>query len=576
MYFRRLHSKDSSHRPTGYPRSVPASQDGVLPSAGQWQSRLAVIGLFSSMLLLSGAFYQASYAVPASKLSVGQMSDLLEGQYALRAFDVPRARAIATALSASVKESPDGRLFLGRLAFYEGDYERAVKTFGDLTFMNSEGKVDDFPSYVARVGESVKGLTVKESPHFRVLYQADGPDRILIDYALDTLEKSYAVLSAELGHQSPEKIRVEIFPDSRRFIMASGLKGEEIETTGTVALCIYNKLMITSPRALALGYRWMDTLSHELTHLLIAQKSANTVPVWLQEGLAKYFEVRWRGGRGADMTPTSESLLAEALEADKLVPFERMSPSLAKLPSAEEAQLAFAQVQTVIEYILQKKGLAGIHKLVDEMRNGRSDRQAVEAVVGTDFATFTEQWRAFIKAKRLKKLPGIALLPTILQAQEVEKGEDAPEKIEDPFMAQNKRLREFSRLGDLMRERGRYKAALVEYNKARLASPIESPALSVKIALTWLENSEPAQARDILEQTVLRYNSFAPAWMTLATAQLKQGDVDAAHHSLSEANAINPFDPMVHRQLAVVYEARGQKDKSNQELRLLQDLFSKG
>lgn len=538
---------------------------------------LAIVGLFASIMLLFGAFFQASVALPASKgVNSSQLAELVEGHHSLRAFDLVRAREIAKNLPVSVQQSPDGRYFLGRLHFYEGEYAKSVQQFGPQTYVGSDGSVDDFPAYSARVLEATTGLAVKESAHFRVFYQADGPDQILIDYALETLEKAYWVLSAELEHQAPEKIRVEIYPDSRRFIMASGLKAEEIETTGTVALCIYNKLMITSPRALALGYRWMDTLSHELVHLLVAQKSRNTVPVWLQEGLAKFFEVRWRGGRGADMTPTSESLLAEALEADKLVPFERMSPSLAKLPSAEEAQLAFAQVQTVIEYVLQTKGLEGVQQLMLEMRNGRSDRQAMEAVLGVSFVTFESQWKTFMQSKRLERLPGIALLPTILKAQEVAAGEDAPEKIDDPFMAQNKKLRDFTRLGDLMRERGRFKAALVEYHKAQQSSPIESPALSVKIALTWMENGDPGRARSQLEDTVKRYSGFAPAWLTLATAQLKQGDLAAAMVSLHEANAVNPFDPTVHRQLAMVYEANGDKTKAGRELQVLQALVGPG
>ena len=41
----------------------------------------------------------------------------------------------------------------------------------------------------------------------------------------------------------------------------STLTEKEIETTGTIALCKYGKLMIVTPRATVFGYPWMDTLT---------------------------------------------------------------------------------------------------------------------------------------------------------------------------------------------------------------------------------------------------------------------------------------------------------------------------
>ena len=54
------------------------------------------------------------------------------------------------------------------------------------------------------------------------------------------------------------------------------------------------ELMVVSPRATIFGYPWMDTLAHEYTHLLVSRISHDTVPVWLQEGLARFEQSRWR------------------------------------------------------------------------------------------------------------------------------------------------------------------------------------------------------------------------------------------------------------------------------------------
>jgi len=513
----------------------------------------------------------SSTDAPKATLPKDLQHALIQGHKALFAFARGEAQSIAEAIPPAYLSSPDVRYFLGRLAFLGGRYQEALEHFGNTRFIDRAGEADDFPDYVRRVADAVDGLAVQESEHFSIRYDATGPDQILIPYAIDTLEEALKVLGAELDWRPPEKVRIEIFPDSQRFIQASGLQGSEIETTGTVALCVYNKLMITSPRALALGYRWMDTLSHELIHLLVAQKSHNQVPVWLQEGIAKFFEVRWREGRGADMSRTSESLLAEALEADKLVPFERMSPSLAKLPSAEEAQLAFAQVQTVIEYLILQRGLDGVHQLMLEMREGRTDRQAIEAVLGVSFAQFVTDWKKFMGAKRLRRLPGVAVLPTILRAQGMD--EDGEEKVVDPFMARNKVLREFTRLGDLLRKRGRFQAALIEYQKGRESTEVESPALMVKMALTYLQGANHAAAQKLMIQTTERYPGFAPAYTTLGRAQLEAGDGQGAVKSFLEANAINPFDPLVHRTLSDLFRKQGKTKLAARERKAYERLM---
>ena len=88
--------------------------------------------------------------------------------------------------------------------------------------------------------------------------------------------------------------------------------------------------MITSPKALARGYSWLDTLAHEFIHLIISEKSKNTVPIWLHEGLAKYSESLWYGEAGLALEPASENLLADATKDNDLVTFEEMHPSMAK------------------------------------------------------------------------------------------------------------------------------------------------------------------------------------------------------------------------------------------------------
>src|SRR5205807_9810296 len=193
------------------------------------------------------------------------------------------------------------------------------------------------------------------SAHF-VLRTRPGKDALLVPYALEGLEKAYTALSKDLGVSPPAKIRVEVYESAQALSRVSPLTVAEIKASGTIALCKYNRLMITSPRALLRGYAWLDTLSHEFTHYLVTKKGRNSVPIWLQEGLAKFLETRWRGAPGLAVDESSTVLLTRAAREKRLIPFAAMHPSIAKLPTQEMAALASAEVRPGIRLLSRRGG----------------------------------------------------------------------------------------------------------------------------------------------------------------------------------------------------------------------------
>ena len=117
-------------------------------------------------------------------------------------------------------------------------------------------------------------------------------------------------MARRYGFQAKEKVRVEIFPDTRAFFYASTLSARDIEVSGAVGVTQFNKLMLLSPRALVYGYRWLDSISHEYMHYLIVKLTANKAPIWFHEGLAKYEETRWRSGPSY-LSPLYQNLLGQ-------------------------------------------------------------------------------------------------------------------------------------------------------------------------------------------------------------------------------------------------------------------------
>src|SRR5256886_16826522 len=146
------------------------------------------------------------------------------------------------------------------------------------------------------------------------------------------MKKAHAALTQDLGYSPPGKVRVEVYETAQALARVSPLTVAEIKASGTIALCKYNRLMITSPRALLRGYAWLDTLSHEFVHYLVTRKGRNSVPIWLQEGLAKFLETRWRGAPGLAVDGMSAAPPTRAAPGPKLDPISAHHPPISKMP----------------------------------------------------------------------------------------------------------------------------------------------------------------------------------------------------------------------------------------------------
>ena len=216
------------------------------------------------------------------------------GEELLDAWHIAQAEELA---AQALKEDPKSTAALdfdARVKFYQGRYSDALAVVERSLAIDSSNQRRQALKLFAQLTVDVhKSLKRYESAHF-ILFLDEKRDGILAPLALDTLEKSYQATGAELGYYPKEKVRVEIAPDATSFNAISTLSLRDIEETGAVGICKFNKLMIISPRALSFGYRWLDSMSHEYQHYAIVALSNNQAPIWLHEGMARFYETRWR------------------------------------------------------------------------------------------------------------------------------------------------------------------------------------------------------------------------------------------------------------------------------------------
>ena len=515
---------------------------------GRWARRSAIFVALSATLILAASTAQAN------------QQTFQQAESALSAWQMTEARQSIDALSRRAS-GPYVAYLEGRYAFYSGDYEEAL----ELLDQALEGENRSDWRRLRDIVEATLEVTadyerhVSPSGRFEIFIEP-GRDEVLLPYAFEALEKAYDELGDEIGHHPDQPVRVEVYPRETVLAQVSMLTEDNIRTSGTIALCQYNRLMITSPRAVLRGYTWVDTLIHEYVHLIINQRTTENVPIWMHEGLAKYLERRWRGENMAVLDASAEHLLNRRLEEDDLIPFAAMHPSMAMLPSQQDAAVAFAQVYTTMEYLRAEVGQGAFAQLLDTVDEGYGAKDAYARVLGTTWRQFEDQiWPAYLRERSVPDLPDdedeIYQERLVFDDEAASKGNELQD-IEVP------EAREHMQLGQMFQVRNRYGAAAVQYGKAAEIMGDKNPILQTRMAKTLTLSGSPLEAIDALQTVKELYPSYVSTWLELGRAYMAAEEYGQARRTLQEAARINPFNPEVHELLARAHRHLGESDQA--------------
>lgn len=480
-----------------------------------------------------------AFAAPGGK-DVGRAADLIE------ALQLSEAGKLLTELEQTYPDAAPVVFQRALLAFYGGDYagaaelaERAIQQIGEHQAPKPWLSTREL---IASTLDATRNYEHVLSPdgRYSVAYPP-GEDKVLLPYAFDVLRSMDHVLTDVVGVAVPGPIRLEVYPSAAALAQVSTLTLEQIETSGTVALCKWNRLMITSPRALVRGYPWVDTIAHELTHLYLSFVTQERAPVWLQEGTAKLLERRWRDPSAPfELDPTSRALLLRATRDNKLLSFDQLHPSIALLPSQDDATLAFAQVSTFMNTFVSTHGERSLRDAFQQIARGTDARDALARAAGLKFSELERNWKATLP----KAAPGSA--PRKLQRRFRASGNDTPDESQDVAVSEARR---YLRIGDLLWSRQHVRGAMLEYEKAHHADA-DDPIVAARLARAALEAGDASRSLYAVEPLLSRYPEHAPTHAVRGAALHELGRLPEAHAALLEAVRINPFDPDPHCRLA--------------------------
>ncbi|MFO0756587.1 MAG: hypothetical protein U0359_08860 [Byssovorax sp.] len=461
----------------------------------------------------------APAAAPAFRPLLGDLSRAGRARDAITEMDLPAATKILEGADLA-----DGALAVeeARLLLFKGDYDAsdALLRRPDLSATEEGAELGYIALGCARgmaatvqVSDAERGIDVRLQ---------DDEDRALVPLLAEVAGAVRAQLLKDLGVELPRPLRIDLVRDQFTLAAMTGLPEEAARTTGTVAVAKWGRVTMVSPRATSRGYPWLDTLAHEMTHLALSRGTRDRAPLWLQEGVAKREETRWRPPQPLDDMPPIDAVAFAGMEKGLGRPIDKLGPSIAMLPTPEQAAVAFAEVQSFIRYWTKEVGDEGLPQLVLRLRDARTEAdvdRAIQEVSGVDFASWDKKWRAYLAATPHDLPPELAPGANVPHVQEVVKR---------------------VRLGQLLDARGHHDGAAIELSRAQTLVPADA-SIRCYLGAALLGKGDREGAAPWVEKPEDIHGHFGRWW---SLRGLLHPDKDAAR-SFSLGISLDPLDPSV-------------------------------
>jgi hypothetical protein len=470
--------------------------------------------LISSLLLHRGA--PARIGEP----SVAEIGD------AITELDVSRAQKLLSGVS---QDSAGLALERARLSLYVGDCDAASATLATLNGVKDAAPLAELAKNCARA--TAGSLVVEDAERGLWIRLQDGEDRVLVPLLSEIAVRARSAIERDLGVVMPRPLRIDLVRDLFSLAAVSGLPLRAAETTGTVAVARWGRVNLISPRAALGGFPWEDTLAHEITHLALARATRDAAPLWLQEGIAKRQETRWRPPQAFDGNPPADDIAREAFLTGQSIGIDKIGPSIAMLPSADAASIAFAEVSSFVEYLFQQNGRPAMMLLFADLKGLGSDSAstALKSVSGYDLSEWVDRWHASLAA---------AVPPAAAAGKP--SGDDALRALTEHSMPVGARDRaRLVRAAELLYARGAPAPASMRF-RGVLASDPSDPAVRFRLGRSLVTEGKPEDAAPLFASPDGLVQPYSGWFALQGRYRRAQGDA-AAKESLDIARALDPY-----------------------------------
>lgn len=200
-------------------------------------------------------------------------------------------------------------------------------------------------------------------------------------------QSALKTLAAETGAKPDSMINISVYTSDQDY-MASVLGVPE--WSGGEELSQYNSvLVIVRPDSLNAD---LPGVAHELTHVIVGQityNTYNTIPFWLNEGLAVH--IQFPQGNLPSVFTTA---LSNAINTNTLISVRSLSGPFSAY--ANKAYLSYAESVSIVTYLINKYGPTKMNQLLNTFKQGSTYDGALQATYGFNMDGLFSQWKAWV------------------------------------------------------------------------------------------------------------------------------------------------------------------------------------
>jgi tetratricopeptide (TPR) repeat protein len=272
---------------------------------------------------------------------------------------------------------------LGLMYMQTGDEDKAREVLAKARELDDYRR--DVYNYL-KLLEEMKDFKVRQTEHF-IIKVNETHDAVLLGLVAAEAERIYAEVCRDFDHNPSIKTLVEIFPRHSGFSVR--ITGRA--WIGTVGASTGRVIAMVAPdrqRSEFGTYNWVTVLRHELTHTVTLSATDSRIPHWFTEACAVWEQPDRRNYDAVQV-------LVEATRRGGLFPVKELDWGFIRPSRLGDRTLAYAQSEWAMEHIIETKGYETIIKMLRAFRDGMTQRQVFEKVLGTTESEFDKSFRAW-------------------------------------------------------------------------------------------------------------------------------------------------------------------------------------
>ncbi|MDW8215457.1 MAG: peptidase MA family metallohydrolase [Roseiflexaceae bacterium] len=220
---------------------------------------------------------------------------------------------------------------------------------------------------------------------FAILY-ADGDLARAEEYAT-FVDEVYDEITSIFGHAASTPVTLRLYPTRRAYDAANPLAAQ---VQGIIAHADFrrNEVVVILDQTTGQSPEEIkNNVRHELTHIVLAELSANRLNVGFHEGIAQYVE------RPSPDLERKAAALRQALERDELLPWSALDDRDQIYGSP---QIGYPQTLSIVAFLVERYSFVKLREFVTVSARSSGYRSALERTYGVPATDLERMWREWL------------------------------------------------------------------------------------------------------------------------------------------------------------------------------------